>query len=920
MNYIVNNQTPNQNKIKHIITPIAYAFSNKNLINSKTNLSKNSKDFYQVENILKKSFKKNQKSNIERNLKNKALLKNKDNIFEKLLKYKVIKSKEKKSFSNDISLNINNHSLLQNHISTHLLPQTSKITKFKKINYNKNEKQKNTNSILEDEKDNYYLNVSSIINSKILHKNNSFKNPNYKINERNQIIKKGIFSSCIKKNVLSSSVKGIGHFKPEIRNYKDFNIQSKTIYQSKNPFEFGFNQKKNDISCNLENHNSIRNYINFSNLNFKNKKNNELIEKIKILNSHRNGFIFQRHSLSSKDFSPSFLKEIKRNNSQEKVIFKNYIHKNPKYEIEKRNIIKEIPNDINLSIHTLSFSKQRNNNKKRKKTKENNIKKDEELSYDKDIINKENQNDSLLKYINSTLDNIQTLTTISNKNEEIKKGKLYFKDMEIISSYIKKYYKKNKKYPTTKLKFYKYGRRLGKGAYGKVNLALHILTGRLVAIKSINKKNLKNEKQKKKILSETNIMKQLFSSNYTVKILETYETEKHFCIVMEYICGGDLLNYIRKRAKLTEPIAKILFKQIILCLKYIHSHNIIHRDIKLDNILIDLDNTIKICDFGVSKKINLNEKIFEQCGTPAYIAPEILKNNGYENFSCDLWSAGIVLYAMLSGTVPFKGNNINELHESIQKGHYNIIDNISKEAQNLISNLLNVNPNKRICINDILNHPWLANLDVSNCCEYNLFTNAEKLLLSKSNIDYRFINFKNDNFEVFDLRNLDTRKEDEKINVTTKSSILAPFNSSICSKDNNNNSFDSDLMVKNNLIKFNIKLKEINRNYEFNNNGEIDNGIVISQNSQNNNNKNDLSPLNKGSFCKIKSKQILNSNELDDIFNQRKENKDEKIINESILEEIEQLGYEKEYVINCLKTNKFNYATASYYLLLKKVS
>ncbi len=193
MNYIVNNQTPNQNKIKHIITPIAYAFSNKNLINSKTNLSKNSKDFYQLENILKKSFKTNKKINIERNLKNNAFLKNKENIFEKLLKYKVIKSKEKKSFSNEISLNINNHSLLQNNISTHLLPQTSKITKFKKINYNKNEKQKNTNSILDDEKDNYYLNGSNINNSKILHKNNSFKNPNYLINERTQIIKKGIF-------------------------------------------------------------------------------------------------------------------------------------------------------------------------------------------------------------------------------------------------------------------------------------------------------------------------------------------------------------------------------------------------------------------------------------------------------------------------------------------------------------------------------------------------------------------------------------------------------------------------------------------------------------------------------------------------------------------------------------------------------
>ena len=111
-------------------------------------------------------------------------------------------------------------------------------------------------------------------------------------------------------------------------------------------------------------------------------------------------------------------------------------------------------------------------------------------------------------------------------------------------------------------------------------------------------------------------------------------------IVMENVSGGDLLSYVRKRTKLNEINAKYIFRQIIEALQFIHSQNIVHRDIKLDNILIDLSNIIKICDFGVSKYVKKGECMFDQCGTPAYIAPEILRNNGYEGFSVDFWSAG----------------------------------------------------------------------------------------------------------------------------------------------------------------------------------------------------------------------------------------------------------------------------------------
>ena len=497
--------------------------------------------------------------------------------------------------------------------------------------------------------------------------------------------------------------------------------------------------------------------------------------------------------------------------------------------------------------------------------------------------------------------------------------------MEIISTYIKNFYKKNKKYPTTKMKFYKYGRLLGKGAFGKVNLCLHTLTGRLVAIKSINKEKIKNERQKKKIKLETSIMETLSKSKNIVKIFETYETKKHICIVMEYICAGDLLTYIKKRSKLTEPVAKFIFKQIILGLKHIHDNSIIHRDIKLDNILLDLDNNIKICDFGVSRKVNKDDVMFEQCGTPAYIAPEILINKGYEGFGVDIWSAGVVLYAMLGGTVPFKGNNLKELHDLIINGDYKEIKGISEEAEDLLKNILEVDPEKRIKTEEILNHPWLADLDFNFWKNQNLFTNAEYVLLAKSNVDYRDITFKEDMIENFNIKNLDTIEGNINKNVYTKSLILAPFNTSV--SDNEENEYYSedeydnkmidinnpDLKILNGVIKYNAKVRDLNRNYELNNNQEIDNGVVITPNDSEDNEKRPDKNFVNGYNNKFQSKNISPHNELNN--NNEKKNGDE--INENALEMLQNLGYKKSFVKNCLTKNEFNYATTSYNLIVK---
>ena len=218
--------------------------------------------------------------------------------------------------------------------------------------------------------------------------------------------------------------------------------------------------------------------------------------------------------------------------------------------------------------------------------------------------------------------------------------------------------------PVTTTEFYWIGKILGKGAFGKVNLAMHRLTEKLVAIKSINKNYLKEDSSKKKVMQEVYILKKIRHPN-VIWLYETFETKKHILFVLEMCSGGDLLNYVWKRRWLKEDAAKYMFKQLIDGLQSIHSKNIVHWDIKLDNILLDQHGNLKIGDFGVSKLCWPGETMMEQCGTPAYIAPEILLDQGYRGFGVDVWSAGVVLYSMLYGSVPFKGANMSELHKFI---------------------------------------------------------------------------------------------------------------------------------------------------------------------------------------------------------------------------------------------------------------
>jgi serine/threonine protein kinase len=429
-------------------------------------------------------------------------------------------------------------------------------------------------------------------------------------------------------------------------------------------------------------------------------------------------------------------------------------------------------------------------------------------------------------------------------------------------------------------------------------------------------------------------MKKLRGHKNIVTLFETFENKKYTFIIMENIIGGNLLQSVKKMTKLTENQSKNIFKQLIETIKYIHSKNIVHRDIKLDNILIDLNNNIKICDFGVGKQYINGEKLKDKCGTPAYIAPEILKNFGYEGPPVDIWSSGVVLYALLSGTVPFKANNSKDLQKLILKGVYKKISGISFEAQDLIDKLLEVDPRKRISIDGIFKHPWMC-FNEKNCDENNLnynddkiklFTKAEIVLLSKENVDYRICD-KNEMLENFTLKNLYTVNDEVNKDIRTKSLILAPFNSTIENNEDREKYLlenKNSLYVRNDVFLFSENTKVLNRQYELNNNGEIDHGILIKfndsknkemSNEKNNNNSNIVNDVLSDNN---KSEEF----EKDNLKISKKDSKrnissltDSSTIDETILKTMENFGYKREDVQKYLLNNEFNYVTATYFLL-----
>ena len=288
----------------------------------------------------------------------------------------------------------------------------------------------------------------------------------------------------------------------------------------------------------------------------------------------------------------------------------------------------------------------------------------------------------------------------SNKDDRITQS--------ILTNYIQGYFELYQTCPPTSVDYYKTLSIIGKGAYSKVVLCKHRLTGVKVAIKAIPKESLKTEYAQSKVAREISILRKI-KSQYVVKILEVFDSEKNVLIVLEY-AGIDMLNFVKSKGKLNEQEAKNIFVQITKGAIDIHRAGVLHRDFKLENILIDPSSlSVKICDFGVSREIETQEVIFDQCGTPAYIAPEVIKGEGYSGFSLDVWSLGVVLYAMVCGKIPFSANCLEDLHSLILSGNFTVPADIALNLSSLIHEMMKVDPNERISMDNILKHHWICN-------------------------------------------------------------------------------------------------------------------------------------------------------------------------------------------------------------------
>ncbi|XP_074944933.1 serine/threonine-protein kinase MARK1 isoform X11 [Phalacrocorax aristotelis] len=246
---------------------------------------------------------------------------------------------------------------------------------------------------------------------------------------------------------------------------------------------------------------------------------------------------------------------------------------------------------------------------------------------------------------------------------------------------------------------------IGKGNFAKVKLARHVLTGREVAVKIIDKTQL-NPTSLQKLFREVRIMKILNHPNI-VKLFEVIETEKTLYLVMEYASGGEVFDYLVAHGRMKEKEARAKFRQIVSAVQYCHQKCIVHRDLKAENLLLDADMNIKIADFGFSNEFTVGNKLDTFCGSPPYAAPELFQGKKYDGPEVDVWSLGVILYTLVSGSLPFDGQNLKELRERVLRGKYRIPFYMSTDCENLLKKLLVLNPIKRGSLEQIMRDRWM---------------------------------------------------------------------------------------------------------------------------------------------------------------------------------------------------------------------
>ena len=465
---------------------------------------------------------------------------------------------------------------------------------------------------------------------------------------------------------------------------------------------------------------------------------------------------------------------------------------------------------------------------------------------------------------------------------------------------------------------YSLGTELGSGAFGKVVLGRHILTNEPVAVKILDKMILSQTPDDyQSVKQEINILKSV-KHKHIVQLYEVMQTPRHIFIIMEYCEGKDLLDYILTKSRLSEEESLKYFHQLINALFYLHSQNIAHRDIKIDNMLLDRNRDLKLVDFGLSTKYPDDNLLDQPCGTVVYAAPEVLQGREYHGMLADVWSSGIVLYGMLSGYLPF-GEQDDEINRmNIISGKIKYPSYFSNCVKDLLMHMLDLDPMTRYTLQEVRSHPWFNLIDyklipgiiigyniipvdekiLDLCVTYNCDKNKVKesiinnkhnsesalyyLLIKKlqkkgmhSVSDFcsdEFINFVLDDNNLIDEKNnnkiLPESEIKYNININANNNCSAPPDGKLRNKENQNNK-DKNAAFDDNKYKEEMDYININKRINFENENETPRGAlsyILNSKSFEDTNK---ELFNQNSSLSLGNKHMKNIGVMVDIENKK---------------------------------------------------
>jgi len=255
---------------------------------------------------------------------------------------------------------------------------------------------------------------------------------------------------------------------------------------------------------------------------------------------------------------------------------------------------------------------------------------------------------------------------------------------------------------------YEIGKQLGQGTFAKVFYARNLTTSQAVAIKMINKDKVMKVGLMEQIKREISIMRLVKHPN-VLQLFEVMASKSKIYFVLEYAKGGELFNKIAKGGKLSEDAARKYFHQLISAVDYCHSRGVYHRDLKPENLLLDENENLKVSDFGLSTLAESKRQdglLHTTCGTPAYVAPEVLSRKGYDGAKADIWSCGVILFVLVAGYLPFHDTNLIEMYRKISRAEFRCPRGFSAELKDLLHRILDPDPSTRISISRIKRSTW----------------------------------------------------------------------------------------------------------------------------------------------------------------------------------------------------------------------